>query len=273
LEEDNLNIFLNENSLTVDEGITAYEIKNQVKKDADVVILNGFLIKEDIILKANDRLTLIKKGVIPNREELEALLIARHTPGVFQKVKKARVGIAGLGGLGSNVAISLARTGVGKLLLVDFDVVEPSNLNRQQYFISDIGRYKIDALKEIISHINPFIEIETKKMFLDDSNIEDCFKDVDIIVEAFDSPECKANLVNTILSKCPDKYIVAASGMAGYFSSNTIKTKKMMGNLYLVGDEVSAAQPGCGLMAPRVSIAANHQANTVLRLILGEIGI
>jgi len=265
-----LEIFLNENSLTVDEGITAYEIRNKVHKDADVVILNGFMIKEDNILQANDRLTLIKKGAVPDREELEALLIARHTPGVFQKVKKARVGIAGLGGLGSNVAISLARTGVGKLLLVDFDVVEPSNLNRQQYFISHLGRFKTDALKEIISQINPFIDIETKQIFLDPSNIEDCFKHMDIIVEAFDSPECKANLVNTILSKFPDKYIVAASGMAGYFSSNTITTKRMMGNLYLVGDEVSAAQPGCGLMAPRVSIAASHQANTVLRLILGE---
>ena len=265
-----MNIFLNENSLSVDDGITAYEIKNQYKPDADVVILNGFMIKQDAILRADDCLTLIQKGTVPDRDELEAQLIARHTPGVFQKVKKARVGVAGLGGLGSNVAVSLARTGVGKLLLVDFDVVEPSNLNRQQYFINHLGRYKTDALKEIIYQINPFIDIETRNILLDPSNIVDCFKDVEIIVEAFDNPQCKADLVNTILAKYPNKYIVAASGMAGYFSSNTIQTKKMRRNFFLVGDGVSAAQPGCGLMAPRVSIAAGHQANAVLRIILGE---
>ncbi len=211
-----------------------------------------------------------KKGQIPSQEEFEAQLVARHTPGVHAKVKNAVVGIAGLGGLGSNVAVSLARLGIGKLILVDFDRVEPSNLNRQQYFTRHIGIKKTKALKELIKEINPFVEIETRDIFLDKDNVLDCFKDVEIIVEAFDNPESKATLVNTVLTKDKEKIIVAASGMAGYFSNNTIKTKRIRDNFYLIGDGVSEVVDGCGLMAPRVAIAANHQANTVLRIILGE---
>lgn len=211
-----------------------------------------------------------KKDQIPSQEEFEAQLVARHTPGVHAKVKNAVVGIAGLGGLGSNVAVSLARLGIGKLILVDFDRVEPSNLNRQQYFTRHIGIKKTKALKELIKEINPFVEIETRDIFLDKDNVLDCFKDVEIIVEAFDNPESKATLVNTVLTKDKEKIIVAASGMAGYFSNNTIKTKRIRDNFYLIGDGVSEVVDGCGLMAPRVAIAANHQANTVLRIILGE---
>mgnify|MGYP000987502095 CR=1 FL=1 len=211
-----------------------------------------------------------KKGQIPSQEEFEAQLVARHTPGVHAKVKNAVVGIAGLGGLGSNVAVSLARLGIGKLILADFDRVEPSNLNRQQYFTRHIGIKKTKALKELIKEINPFVEIETRDIFLDKDNVLDYFKDVEIIVEAFDNPESKATLVNTVLTKDKEKIIVAASGMAGYFSNNTIKTKRIRDNFYLIGDGVSEVVDGCGLMAPRVAIAANHQANTVLRIILGE---
>ncbi|QEK10994.1 sulfur carrier protein ThiS adenylyltransferase ThiF [Crassaminicella thermophila] len=265
-----MKIFLNEKPLIVNEKATAFGVRDFVKKDADIVVLNGFIIKEDVPLKENDWLTLIIRGEIPNEDELESLLVARHTPGVHEKVKKACIGIAGLGGLGSNVAVSLARLGIGKLVLVDFDVVEPSNLNRQQYFIKHIGMKKTEALKDVLKNINPFVEVQSKDLYLDENNIVDCFKDVDMIVEAFDDPKCKATLVNTVLSKLPDKYIIAASGMAGYFSNNTIKTKRILNRLYMVGDYTSEAKPGCGLMAPRVAIAANHQANTVLRIILNE---
>lgn len=265
-----MKVFVNEKEFIVKEDTYISHIKKEFKKDADVVILNGAPIKEDIEITEGDEITLIKKGEIPNRNELQSLLIARHTPGVFKKCRHAVVGVGGLGGLGSNIAISLARVGVGKLILVDYDVVEPSNLNRQQYFIKHIGMYKTEALKELINEINPFIDIETRTIFLDKSNIEECFKEADVIVEAFDEPKCKAELVNTVLNKLPNKPIVAASGMAGYFSNNIIKTKRVMKNLYISGDEVSEARVGCGLMAPRVGIAANHQANMVLRIILGE---
>ncbi|MCC5912426.1 MAG: sulfur carrier protein ThiS adenylyltransferase ThiF [Clostridiaceae bacterium] len=265
-----MQIFLNEKAFSVEEGETTFAIRDNVKPDADIVVLNGFIIKEDTSLKEGDKMTLIKRGETPTNDELEGLLVARHTPGVHEKVKKATVGIAGLGGLGSNIAISLARIGIGKLILIDFDVVEPSNLNRQQYFVKHIGMLKTEALREILRDINPFVKVETRNVYLDGSNIEESFKEVDIIVEAFDNPKCKAELVNTVLHKLPEKPIVAASGMAGYFSNNMIATKKIKDKFYLVGDGISEAKPGCGLMAPRVAIAANHQANTVLRLIVGE---
>lgn len=265
-----MKIYVNEKQMKVTEGSSVFEVRDFVKKSANVYIINGMPITEDRKLKENDRLTLITKKEIPTEEELEALLVARHTPGVHEKIKKACVGIAGLGGLGSNVAISLARLGIGKLILVDYDVVEPSNLNRQQYFIKHIGLKKTEALKSLIKEINPFVDIEIKDTYLNDKNIENTFKATNIVVEALDNAESKANLVNTLLVKCPDKVVVAASGMAGYFSNNTIKTRKVRNNLFLVGDAVSEVREGCGLMAPRVAIAANHQSNMVLRLILGE---
>lgn len=265
-----MNITVNEKKYHIKDGSTAFQVRDLFKKDADIVIVNGFQTKEDVQLKEGDKITLIKRGEIPKEEEIQWLLTARHTPGVHEKVKKVKVGIAGLGGLGSNVAVSLARIGVGELVLVDYDVVEPSNLNRQHYFIKHIGMPKTKALKGIIKEINPFIKVVTKDVYIDESNVDNCFSDVDIIVEAFDDPKCKAVLVNTCLERFPDKVIIAASGLAGYFSNNKIKTKRIRDNFYLVGDSVSAAKIGCGLMAPRVGIAANHQANMVLRIILGE---
>lgn len=265
-----MKIQVNEKFYEITDNATAFGMRDGIKPEADIVILNGFIIKEDYALNDGDKLSFIKRGEIPTEQELESLLVSRHTPGVHEKVKKATVGIAGLGGLGSNIAISLARIGIGKLLLIDFDVVEPSNLNRQQYFIKHIGMHKTDALKDLIKEINPFVETETKNIYLDKSNIVESFKDVDVIVEAFDNPICKAELVTTTLNMLKDKPIVAASGLAGYFSNNLIQTKKIRDNFYLVGDDISEAKPGSGLMAPRVAIAANHQANMVLRLLLGE---
>lgn len=189
---------------------------------------------------------------------------------IAEKLKNAVVGIAGLGGLGSNVAVSLTRIGIGKLVLVDFDKVDKSNLNRQQYFLRHIGMNKTEALEEVLHDINTDVELETSNVFVDETNVEDLFKDVDIIVEAFDNSKSKATLVNTALLKMPNKPIVAGSGMAAYFSSNLIKTRKVRNNFYLAGDEFSDIDLGYMPLAPRVNIVANHQANMVLRLILGE---
>ncbi|MDR5658722.1 sulfur carrier protein ThiS adenylyltransferase ThiF [Serpentinicella sp. ANB-PHB4] len=265
-----MRIKINEREIAVSNNLTVFELKNKVKKEADIVIYNGFIIKEDQSIKEGDCVSFIKRGEMPSEEDMEALLVSRHTPGVHQKIKNATVGIAGLGGLGSNIAISLARIGIGKLLLVDFDVVEPSNLNRQQYLIKHIGMYKTDALKALIHEINPFVEVETKNLFLETSNIKPTFENVDVVVEAFDNPNCKADLVTTTLTQLKGKPVVAASGLAGYASSNQIETKKVKENFYLVGDDVSEAKPGSGLMAPRVGVAANHQANMVLRILLDE---
>lgn len=246
------------------------DLKAKVKPGADVVIYNGFPITENIQLKNADGVVLFKKGEVPSKKELEVLMMARHTPGVHEAVRKGRVGIAGLGGLGSHIAFALARVGVGTLVLVDYDVVEPSNLNRQQYFIDQIGMSKAEALRENLTRINPYIDLLTHNIVLDAKTIGPIFADVDIVVEAFDRAEMKAMLINTISHRYPDKYIVAASGVAGYESSNTIKTKRFSSKIFIVGDQKSAARPGKGLMAPRVGVAAHHQANLVLRLLLGK---
>ncbi|KGM97538.1 thiamine biosynthesis protein ThiF [Clostridium novyi A str. 4552] len=210
------------------------------------------------------------KDKIITREEMENTLIERHGQIVQNKLKNAVVGIAGIGGLGSNVALSLARIGIGKLVIADFDAVEISNLNRQQYFINQLGMKKVDALEEVISKCNPFVGIEKHDVFLKENNIEKIFKEADVIVEACDRPEVKAVITNTVLTKMRDKKLVIASGMAGYYTGNTIVSKKLRENLYFVGDGENESKPGSGLMAPRVAIAANHQANTVVRIILGE---
>ena len=203
-----------------------------------------------------DRHTILTKA------EIEAVLTARHTLPVHRKLKHAGAAVAGLGGLGSNVAVMLARAGIGSLHLIDFDRVEPSNLNRQVY--------KTDALREEISEINPYIFVRTDTVKLTPDNAGAILADDKIICEAFDRAKNKAMLVNHLLEHRPDAVIVSGSGMAGHGSSNTIQTQQRMKNLYLCGDGTSDIASGIGLMAPRVTLCAAHQANMILRLILKE---
>ncbi len=206
----------------------------------------------------------------PSYEEFERVMTERHTRPVYDKLKSARVAIAGLGGLGSNIAVSLTRAGVGELMLVDFDRVDLSNLNRQQYEISDLGRYKTDALSEKLTRINPYITLTRKTVKVTAENAVGIFGGFGIVCEAFDRADMKAMLINTLLCECRDTIIVSGSGMAGYLSSNTIKTKRALDRLYICGDTVTDSADVNGLMAPRVAICANHEANMIIRLILGE---
>ena len=235
-----------------------------------VVILNGFQTPENLQIHDEDEIVFIEKGRMPDQTEFEAMISARHTPRVYEKVKKTRVAVAGLGGLGSNIAIALARTGVGHLHLVDFDVVEPSNLNRQQYKMKHLGMYKTEAMKQELAEINPFISVSIDTVQVTEENAVSLFEKEEIVCEAFDNPDAKSMLVNTLLSRCPSKKIVGGSGMAGFESSNTIQTRRVMKNFYLCGDQQTDARVGRGLMAPRVSVCAGHEANMVLRLLLGE---
>jgi sulfur carrier protein ThiS adenylyltransferase len=265
-----IRIKINEKENSVPSNATLFHLKNQFKPNADVIIYNGFPVHSDRPLKEGDEIALIKKEETPSPEEFECLMMARHTPGIHRKIKKSVVGIAGLGGLGSVIAIALARVGVGRLILVDFDVVEPSNLNRQQYFVHQIGMPKVEALQKNIGIINPYVKVQTYQEKIDRNNVERIFDEAEVVVEAFDRAEEKAMLINTVSEKMPDKYIVSASGVAGYGENNEIKTVRFSSKIFIVGDQETAAQPGVGLMAPRVGIAAHHQANTVLRILLGE---
>jgi sulfur carrier protein ThiS adenylyltransferase len=199
---------------------------------------------------------------------LEKSLVARHSPGVYQRVRKACVGIAGLGGLGSTVAVSLARTGVGRLILADFDVVEPSNLNRQQYLLNHLGMAKTEALRELLADINPYVQLAAFQIKLDTSNIPEVFREAEIIVECFDSAQAKSMLLLSVRESLPQTYLILASGLSGYGDSNSIRTWRMGERIFVVGDLKSAAGRGRGLMAPRVGIAAHHQANLVLSLLM-----
>ena len=198
-------------------------------------------------------------------------LLKRNVKGISEKLKKAKVCILGLGGLGSNVAVLLARAGIGYLKLVDFDIVEASNLNRQQYRISHIGLKKTEAMKTIIKEINPFVEVETLDIKVDRKNIYSIIGDIEIVVEAFDRAETKAMTLEELLTN-KNKIVVSASGMAGLGPANEIITRKIKDNFYLIGDNYSDYEEYSGIMSARVMLCAAHQANIVLRLILGEKG-
>ena len=198
-------------------------------------------------------------------------LFKRNVKGIAKKLKKAEVCILGLGGLGSNVAVLLARVGIGSLKLVDFDTVEASNLNRQQYRISHIGIKKTEAMKSIIKEINPFVEVDILDIKVDRENIYSTVGDIKIVVEAFDRAETKAMILEELLTD-KNKIVVSASGMAGLGSANEIVTRKIKDNFYLIGDNYSDYEEYSGIMSTRVMICAAHQANMVLRLILGEKG-
>ncbi len=262
-----LTIKLNERPFETD-ARTLFALRDVVKPLADVVILNGAAMVTDAPLKEGDEVSLITRGEQPSADELEALMASRHTPGVHAKVKAVTVGIAGLGGLGSAIAVALARVGVGKLIVADFDVVESSNLNRQQYFIDQIGMLKTEALVSNLRKINPYVEVEAHAVKLTPDNIFPIFGNVNVMIEAFDRADQKAMLLQAFTAEKPDVPFIGASGMAGYGTEETIGIKKMGRNIYIVGDLETGARPGCGLMAPRVGIVASMQANLALRLIV-----
>lgn len=202
-------------------------------------------------------------------EDLEKRFFSRHDPAIVPVLKKAKVGIAGAGGLGSNVAVGLARSGVGHLIIADFDRVEIHNLNRQQFFMDQIGKPKVEALKENLQRINPFSQYKIHQVFLEADNMQSIYGDVDIMVEAFDKVESKLVLVETWVDKFPGKPVVMGSGMGGYGGNNLISAQQLFENVYVCGDgktDVETHPP----LAPRVAIVAAMQANLVLELLLNE---
>ena len=208
--------------------------------------------------------------MIPSKNEWMDALIARHGLDLHKRFSSATVAVCGLGGLGSNIAIALARAGIGKLLLIDFDRVDITNLHRQQYKANQIGLFKTDALAENLIEIAPYTEVKAVTAKITEENFADLLKEADVVCEAFDNAEAKAMLVNGVLEQLPQCYLVAASGMAGMDTPNTIQTRKVMKHFYLCGDETNDVADTIGLVAPRVMLCAAHQAHTVLRILAGE---
>ena len=211
--------------------------------------------------------------MIPTKEEWNNALEERHGKELHWAFSSATVAICGLGGLGSNIAIALARAGVGQLILIDFDRVDITNLHRQQYKATQIGMYKTDALTDNLREINPYIGIEAHAERITEDNAVQLLQSADVVCEAFDDAECKAMLTNALLSGLEDKCLVAASGMAGMGSVNSIRTRRITSRFYLSGDETSDVSDDIGLVAPRVALCAAHQAHTVLRILAKQFDV
>lgn len=208
---------------------------------------------------------------VPTKQELQKALEQRHGKELQSRFSSAAVAICGLGGLGSNIAVSLARAGIGTLILIDFDKVDISNLHRQQYKAMQIGQYKTKALTDNLREIAPYLNLITHTQMLTEHNYAELLQNADIICEAFDNAEAKAMLVNGVLETMPDKYLIAASGMAGLGPANDIHTRKVMKHFYLCGDEVSDAADDNGLVSTRVMLCAAHQAHMALRILAKQI--
>ena len=203
-----------------------------------------------------------------SREQLDQAFDARFPEEMRTKLRNARVAVAGLEGLGSNIAVMLARSGVGKLLLVDFDTVDVTNLNRQMYLIPQLGKPKAEALPEILYQINPYLTYRSVCIKVTPDNVKELFSEYPIVCEAFDKPDQKAMLVRERLMQCPKTIVVSGNGMAGYADANEIRTCQVMKRLYVCGDQSTDVGNGIGLIAPRVAVCAAHEANKVLQLIM-----
>lgn len=188
-----------------------------------------------------------------------------------ERLASTNVAIIGCGGLGSNVAEMLVRSGVGALSLVDFDVVEADNLNRQFFFLYQVGESKTEALAANLRRIRPSVELRLVRERATAVNLRALVAGADVIVEAVDTAEAKAMILNTCLRELPGVPLVTASGLAGYGSTNAIVVERMTENLYVVGDLTSEADEGHPLFASRVMAAAAAQAHVAVRVLLGYV--
>lgn len=208
--------------------------------------------------------------MLPSKEAWLHALHERHGKALQGRFSRGCVAICGLGGLGSHIALALARAGVGRLILIDFDRVELSNLHRQGYFPEQIGLSKTQALCSVLRAASPYVRMDLYPVRLTELNAPRLLSSAQIICEAFDDPHAKAMLADTVLTKMPGKYLIASSGMAGLFTPNTIKTRKITKRFYLCGDSSSDVEEGLGLVCSRVMLCAAHQAHIALRLLAGE---
>ena len=264
-----MKVFFNGKEFNIPENTTLFDFLNENFPSFDTVILNTVINPEiDSVLKEGDRIIAFKKGEIPYGVSLKDLMFARQPEEYTLKLSKSVVGIAGLGGLGSLVGENLVRAGIGKLVVADYDIVEPANLNRQRYFIPQIGKPKVDAFKENMEKISPFTEIVCHREKITRENVS-IFSECEIVAECFDNAESKAEFLSVLREKYPEKIVVVSSGVAGFDTEKTITVKRISDKIYVVGDGVSEVMEGLGLVATRVGIAASIQSHLIVRLLLG----
>lgn len=237
---------------------------------ADTLIVEGHSRPWQTPVTDGDEVLMFDATQPPTPTLWRAIYDARYGRELMDRLQAGRVAICGLGGLGSLVALELARLGVGRLLLIDGDHVDPTNLARQQYSFDQLGQAKTDALAATIARCAPLTTVERATVWLTADNIAPLLADWPLICECLDRPEAKATLTQTVLSALPEATLIGASGMAGYASGNTIRTQQVLPRFYLAGDGASEGEEGIGLMAPRVGLCASTQATLVMRLLLGE---
>lgn len=237
---------------------------------ADTLIINGHHRQWQTAVANGDEVLMLRSAEPPSPALWRAIYNARYGKDMMKRLQAGRVAICGLGGLGSLVAIELARLGVGRLLLIDGDSVEPTNLARQHYTLNQIGQTKTQALATTLTDLTPLTQVETATTWLDENNTASLLANWPLICECLDQPESKALVTQIILSTLPNATLVGTSGMAGYATGNTIISQQLLPHFYMVGDGKSEGESGIGLMAPRVGLCASAQATLVMRLLLGE---
>lgn len=261
-----MNITINGQTMSVAPGTLADSLIT--KGEDDLWLLNGFAFPPDTLLTDGDTLLCVSKTTPPDESTYDAIWKARYGEAVYTRLKSSHIPICGAGGLGSHIAISLARLGIGALTIIDKDVVDITNLGRQAYEMTDLGKPKVTALKEILHRINPFIQVTAVHTTIDSSNYDKYLKGFPYIIEAFDSPENKAELTSYVLTHYLKTTIIGASGVSGYDHPNTVTTKELFSRYYQTGDGHS--ESALGLLAPRVMLCAAHEATMLLHLLLSQ---
>ncbi len=265
-----MKILLNGSKINLLHPVSIYDLMCMEHIQADVFIVNSFPVDKNYIINDNDHITLIKKGEMPSKQHLEYMIISRQGIEIYEKLKSAKIVIAGLGGLGSHAASSLVRAGAGTIKIIDFDVVEPSNINRQLYFLDQIGMYKTEAMYDNLHRINPYVNIITSNIYLNEENIIEELRGFDVILECFDNVKSKMVLIEKCINELTESFIIGASGVAGYYDTDLITIKKLGSNCIIVGDFQHEADFHEGLMSPRVAAAANIQANEAVKYLLTD---
>ncbi len=209
------------------------------------------------------------KRAKPGRQAKGADFLARNPP-ALEHIAGKRVGIIGLGGLGSNIAMMLARAGLTSFRLADFDTVSVENLNRQHYFSTHVGQAKTEALASQLEDLNPGIELELWPIRIEEKNLDTFTQGCCVLVEAVDDAAIKAMIYAWFTQEKRALWLVTASGLGGLEPANTIRTMHLGEKVIACGDFETSSENGNGVCAPRVMLVAAHQALAVLR-ILAEI--
>lgn len=238
--------------------------------EGTIALVNGRHEEPEETLKDGDSVILIPDGGFVNSVAGQ-MLADRYTPEIHSKIRNARIGIAGLGGIGSHIAESLARVGIGHLVIVDFDKVDMTNLNRQNYFVEDIGKSKAECTAALLKRINPDLDLEVHDTRVTEGNAMSIFGGCDVVCEAFDTPQAKSMLVETVLFNDPGIVMVSVSGLAGFSDTDSMHCVRRMNRLFVCGDGVSDSSVGAGLTATRVMTCAGMAAHTALRIVIDRI--